>query len=119
MTWKEGANDRLRIIGGGSGAEAFSGEAARYGDFVILGNVVLLCEGVDSVQTLDRCSALIEAVQNPGGSETDRLGHAWSRHRHAHLTRLAAYAVTISRCASTRSSSGFVPNCSHSVSLGA
>ncbi len=44
MTWKEGANDRRRVIGGGSGAEAFSGAAARYGDYVILGNVVLLCE---------------------------------------------------------------------------
>lgn len=67
VTWKEGANDRRRVIGGGSGAEAFSGAAARYGDFVILGNVVLLCEGADSVQSLDRCSALIEAVQNPDG----------------------------------------------------
>ncbi|MBM3958126.1 MAG: hypothetical protein FJ313_08760 [Gemmatimonadetes bacterium] len=65
MTWKEGSNERRTIIGsGGTGGDAaFSGAAARYADFAIFGNVVMLCEGTDSAHSLERCRALIAAVQ--------------------------------------------------------
>ena len=35
---------------------------AKYGDFVILGNMVVLCEGDDSKQSLDRCELLLDAL---------------------------------------------------------
>jgi len=68
MTWKEGSNERRTIIGGGGtgGDAAFSGAAARYADFVIFGNVVMLCEGTDSAHSLERCEALIAAAEGAG-----------------------------------------------------
>ncbi|MBM3957140.1 MAG: hypothetical protein FJ313_03720 [Gemmatimonadetes bacterium] len=39
---------------------------AKYGDFVILGNMVVLCEGEDSGQSLERCRALIDALRESG-----------------------------------------------------
>jgi len=64
MTWKEGSNERRTIVGGGGtgGDAAMSGAAARYADFVIFGNVVMLCEGTDSDHSLERCEDLIEAL---------------------------------------------------------
>jgi len=69
MTWKEGSNERRTIIGGGGtgGDAAFSGAAARYADFSIFGNVVMLCEGTDSAHSLERCEALVTALR--GGVE--------------------------------------------------
>ena len=66
MTWKEGSNERRTIIGGGGtgGDAAFSGAAARYADFAIFGNVVMLCEGTDSGHSLERCEALVRAVES-------------------------------------------------------
>ena len=68
MTWAEGSNERRTIIGGGGtgGDAAFSGAAARYADFAVFGNVVLLCEGTDSAHSLERCEALVEVLR--GGS---------------------------------------------------
>jgi len=63
MTWKEGSNERRTIIGGGYGAEAYSGAAARYADFAIYGNVVMLCEGTGSAHSLERCEALVRALE--------------------------------------------------------
>jgi hypothetical protein len=59
-TWKEGIRDRrtsgFTLTGGGGTL------AVKYADFVIYGNVVILCQGRDSVQSLDRCNTLISAV---------------------------------------------------------
>jgi hypothetical protein len=59
-TWKEGIRDRrtsgFTIIGGGGSL------TVKYADFVIYGNVVMLCQGRDSIQSLDRCKTLISAV---------------------------------------------------------
>ena len=55
VRWEEGTKDRR---GGG----AFSdGLTPLYGDFAVHGNVVLHCEGRDSIQSLDRCKALLQA----------------------------------------------------------
>jgi len=35
---------------------------AKYGDFVIFGNMVILCEGDDSGQSLERCELLLDAL---------------------------------------------------------
>jgi len=69
MTWKEGSNEQRTIIGGGGtgGDAAFSGAAARYADFAIFGNVVMLCEGTDSAHSLERCEALIAALETAVG----------------------------------------------------
>ena len=64
MTWQEGASDR-RVIGA-TALTAF-GVYPRYPDFAIFGNVVMLCEGLDSARSLDTCAAMIAELSSPGG----------------------------------------------------
>jgi len=66
-TWKEGARDRW-LSGAPPGPTTgtlSSGPSPKYGDFVIFGNVLMLCEGADSGQGLERCEALVEALTAP------------------------------------------------------
>ncbi len=61
MTWKEGIKDRRhQLLGGKAGGTG--GLAPSYMDYAIYGNVVLLCEGVDSAQSLEVCAGLVEAI---------------------------------------------------------
>ena len=53
VLWKEGTKDRR---GGGASR---GGLTPVYGDFAVFGNVIILCEGRDSIQSLDRCEALL------------------------------------------------------------
>jgi hypothetical protein len=60
VTWKEGTRDRRTsgfTSGGGGGSLA-----VKYADYVIHSNVILLCQGRESVQSLQRCWALINAI---------------------------------------------------------
>lgn len=64
-TWKEGAKDRWQSAIGATGAihgPMPSGPSPKYGDYVIFGNVLMLCEGADSGQGLERCEALLDAL---------------------------------------------------------
>jgi len=64
-TWKEGAKDRWQSAIGATGAihgPMPSGPSPRYGDYAIFGNVLMLCEGADSGQGLERCEALVSAL---------------------------------------------------------
>ena len=66
-TWKEGAKDRwhsARLGMGPLGGHTAGGPSPKYGDFVISGNVLMLCEGADSGQGLERCEALIDALRS-------------------------------------------------------
>ena len=69
QTWTEGAKDRWRSgnvtdeISGGVTA----GPGPIYGDFAVFGNVVMLCEGGDSAQALQRCRGLVEALRETTG----------------------------------------------------
>ncbi len=68
-TWEDGEKDRwqLAMIGAGPiGDASSSGQSPKYGDYSIFGNVVLLCEGADSGQALERCEALINALSARG-----------------------------------------------------
>jgi len=61
-TWKEDANELRMVSSVGSLAGASTAPFARYSDFAILGNVVMLCQGGDSAESLKRCEALIDAL---------------------------------------------------------
>ncbi len=41
---------------------------AKYNDFVILGNMVMLCEGQDAGQSLERCEDFMDAIHDAEGS---------------------------------------------------
>ncbi len=61
VTWKEGTRDR-RTSGftqnGGGGSLA-----PKYADYIIYANVIVLCQGRDKNQSLERCGAIIKALK--------------------------------------------------------
>ena len=57
--YKEGVRDRKTIFDYPGGALK-----PKYGAYAIYGNMVVLCEGKDDSEAWDRCSALIEALDN-------------------------------------------------------
>jgi len=65
QTWTEGAKDRWRRgdVTGGLGGVVGAGPGPIYGDFAVFGNVVMLCEGMDSAQSLERCEGLVLALR--------------------------------------------------------
>ena len=56
VRWDEGTKDRR---GGGFHR---GGLTPLYGDYAIIGNVIMLCEGRDSDQSLSRCESLLFAA---------------------------------------------------------
>jgi len=67
LTWEAGKKEwwiRTSVIGivGGAGAQ----NTARYGDFAIYGNMVMLCEGQDSSVSLEHCEGLVNEVSGAG-----------------------------------------------------
>ena len=68
-TWKGDVKDRRAVIGGVHGGVASSGVGPKYAEYVISGNMVLLCEGTTVDHSLERCESLIDALRlpQPGG----------------------------------------------------
>ena len=66
-TYKEGVQDRRVIIGGGVGGGARSGIGPKYGDFAVIDNLVVLCAGGESSQSLERCRLLADALREIPG----------------------------------------------------
>ncbi len=56
VRWDEGTNDRR---GGGAARGSLT---PLYGDYAIIGNVIMLCQGRNSMQSLNRCEALLLAA---------------------------------------------------------
>ena len=67
-SWKEGTKDRRTIStptdGGSIGAAIGSNSSPKYGDYIIYENLIILCEGHKSEESLRRCSLLIESLKN-------------------------------------------------------
>ncbi len=57
--YKEGIRDRRKVF-----KYPNSVLKPKYGAYAIYGNMVVLCEGKDDLEGWDRCSALIEALDN-------------------------------------------------------
>ncbi len=62
-TWPEGLSDRRRVVG--PGASQASGQP-RYPNYVILGNLVILCEGRNLEDAQDECDEIVSALQLSG-----------------------------------------------------
>ena len=69
LTWREGWQEWWFRASGIMTFGDVMGKhnVAKYGDFVIYGNVVILCEGDDSGQSLERCEALVTALHKSLG----------------------------------------------------
>lgn len=67
-SWKEGIKDRRTIStptdGGSIGAAIGSNSSPKYGDYIIYENLIILCEGHKSEESLRRCTLLIEGIKN-------------------------------------------------------
>jgi hypothetical protein len=61
VPWEEGASDRRKCVGRQGTANASC--AARYGDFIVFGNMVLLCEGQDSELALLTCGDVLKSLK--------------------------------------------------------
>lgn len=57
--WEEGAKDARACVRISSNASC---HLSKYGDYVIYGNMILICEGRDSATALDQCAALLEQL---------------------------------------------------------
>ena len=63
VSWQPGANNR-KICGHASiGSAANAGCNAKFGDYVIYGNLILLCEGENSEESLTRCEAALQNME--------------------------------------------------------
>jgi hypothetical protein len=60
--WDEGVRDRRIIVGGG----ARGSQNPRYYDYVILGNIVILCEGRTSEHSLEQCAPFVAILRDEG-----------------------------------------------------
>ena len=58
--YTEGLRDRRTIV------HTRASPTPRYGDFVVYGNMIALCEGRDSEQGAKRCARLVEALDTTG-----------------------------------------------------
>ena len=69
-SWSVGLNDRKKLASGGTAdLAAWSGTLqTKYGEYVVLGNMVLLCEGTNSEEALLRCNALLANVVGGGAA---------------------------------------------------
>lgn len=54
--WEEGAKDARACVRISSNASC---HLSKYGDYVIYGNVILICQGRDSATSLEQCAALL------------------------------------------------------------
>ena len=61
-SYKEGVKNRRVIIGSGVGGGARSGIGPKFGSYAIFGNIVMLCQGSDETQSIERCGLLAEAL---------------------------------------------------------
>ena len=57
-TYKEGVKNRRMACGSGVGGGARSGICSKFGSYAIFGNLVMLCEGADNTQSVERCGLL-------------------------------------------------------------
>jgi hypothetical protein len=57
-TYKEGVKNRRMACGSGVGGGARSGICSKFGSYAIFGNVVMLCQGADKTQSVERCGLL-------------------------------------------------------------
>jgi hypothetical protein len=59
--WAEGAKD-ARACTRSAGGDSSNCRISKYGDYIIYGNMILICQGRDSATSLEQCAALLEQL---------------------------------------------------------
>ena len=55
ILWKEGAKDRRKCVPRAGNSEAGCDQKPRFGGYMILGNLIILCEGLSQQESLELC----------------------------------------------------------------
>ncbi|NQW21282.1 MAG: hypothetical protein HQ477_11280 [Chloroflexi bacterium] len=66
-SWEEGAKE-ARACTRSAGGDSSNCRISKYGDYVIYGNMVLVCQGRDSQTALEQCAALLKQVDPASAS---------------------------------------------------
>lgn len=63
-TWKQGLKEARACTRGGQGyVDSSNCSISRYGDYVVYGNVILVCEGTSAPDARNNCDALLARMQ--------------------------------------------------------
>ena len=65
-TYKEGVKNRRHSCGSGVGGGGRSSICVKFGSYAIFGNIVMLCQGSNEIQSIERCSLLAGALTTRG-----------------------------------------------------
>lgn len=60
--WDEGIRER-RSCAGGTGHQVGTCDNPKYFDYIIVGNMILMCPGKDSINSLEACAELMDVVK--------------------------------------------------------
>ena len=62
IIWEEGANDRRRCSRDADTPHSGCAYSPRYWDYVVVGNMIMMCEGLESKQSIENCEDLLEQI---------------------------------------------------------
>lgn len=59
--WQEGLTERRQCAGNG-GHHSGKCDNAKYADYMVVGNMILMCQGKETAESLDNCKALLDEM---------------------------------------------------------
>tara|TARA_B100000686_G_C16786432_1_gene975537 strand:- start:276 stop:809 length:534 start_codon:yes stop_codon:yes gene_type:complete len=62
ILWNEGAKDRRKCVPREATSESGCDQKPRYGDFIVFGNTIILCEGLTNNESMNVCYNLKNSV---------------------------------------------------------
>ncbi len=62
IIWEEGAKDRRRCSRDADTPHSGCSYSPRYWDYIVIGNMIMMCEGLESEQSIDNCDNLLEKL---------------------------------------------------------
>ena len=62
VMWKEGSKDRRKCVPRAGTSESGCDQKARYGDYIIMGNMIILCEGLSTEESMILCYEFKDAL---------------------------------------------------------
>ena len=63
IIWEEGAKDRRRCSRDADTPHSGCSYSPRYWDYVVVGNMIMMCEGLESKQSIENCDNFLEQLQ--------------------------------------------------------
>lgn len=62
IIWEEGAKDRRRCSRDADTPHSGCAYSPRYWDYVVVGNMIMMCEGLESKQSIENCEDLLKQI---------------------------------------------------------